>query len=319
MITALILAASLSGAVSAAPSCSPEQVAALTALSDTPYRLTCSARLAPDQPIRRHLVLEGPQSSNVTLDCNGGSIGRPDTTVSASAPTVMIRSEKSAGGQWLPTSGITVRNCHVFGAVRVWGMGADGSYDDLRLSSRQAGHTEHLQAVAPRHIRLEQVRITARGTIPLYVGPGVTRLTLEDATLDGTTTATAVYLDAESADNTLRNNRILTRTGREMIAIDGSARNTISGNRFDLHGQPGIYLYRNCGERGVIRHQTPSDNIIENNSFTGTAWLRPRLVVENARNGRRSYCGADSGYPFGSSIDDRDNATGNTVRNNRRP
>lgn len=319
MITALLLAVSLYGSMPAAPPCSPEQIAALTASSGTPYRLTCSARLGSDQSIRRRLVLEGPQSSNVTLDCNGHTIGRPDIPVSASAPTVMIRSEKSVDGQWLPTSGIIMRNCHIFGAVRVWGMGADGSYDDLRLSSRQAGHTQRLQAVAPSHIRLEQVRITARGTIPLYVGPGVTHLTLEDSTLDGTTTATAVYLDAESADNSIRNNRILTRTGREMIAIDGSARNTISGNRFDLHGQPGIYLYRNCGERGVIRHQTPSDNIVENNHFTRAAWLRPRLVVENARNGRRSYCGADRGYPFGSSLDDRDNATGNTVRNNRRP
>lgn len=318
MIVVLLLASGLSMPEAAASACTTDQIADLTTASSRPYTLTCSARLAAGQSIHRNIVLEGPKASRVTLDCNGASIGQPNTPTRASAPTVMIRSEKSASGQWQAVRDVTLRNCHIFGAVRVWGMGADGSYDDLRLSSRQVGHTERLQAVAPSHIRLEQVRITARGTIPLYVGPGVTRLSLTDSTLDGTTTATALYLDAESADNSIRNNRILARTGREMIAIDGSARNTISGNRFDLHGKPGIYLYRNCGERGVIRHQTPSDNTIENNSFTGASWLRPRLVVENARNGRRSYCGADKGYPFGSSLDDRDNATGNRIGNNHR-
>lgn len=317
MIAALLLAVGLS-APEASPACSPEQIADLTRISSTPYSLTCRVRLEQGQSIHRPLVLEGPQASGVVLDCNGTSIGQAAVSVSASAPTVMIRSKRSASGQWQAATDITLRNCHVFGAVRVWGMGADGSYDDLRLSSRQAGHTERLQAFAPRNIRLEQMRITAHGTIPLYAGPGVTQLVLQDSTLDGVTSATAIYLDAESANNTIRNNRILTRTGREMIAIDGSARNTISGNRFDLHGQPGIYLYRNCGERGVIRHQPPSGNVIEANSFTGASWLRPRLVVENARNGRRSYCGDDAGYPFGSSLDDRDNGTGNIIRNNRR-
>lgn len=319
MIAVLLLVASLNAPEISNSVCSPEQIAALTASSSSPYTLTCSAKLTNGQSILRPIVLEGPQASHLRLDCNGGSIGQPNSPVHASSPTVMIRSEKSENGKWRAVNNVTLRNCHIFGAVRVWGMGADGSYDDLRLSSRQAGHTTRVQEAAPHNVRLEQVRITAHGTIPLYVGPGVTRLILEDSTLDGRTSATAIYLDAESADNTIRNNRILTRTGREMIAVDGSARNTISGNRFDLHGKPGIYLYRNCGERGVIRHQTPSNNIIENNNFTGASWLRPRLVVENARNGRRSYCSADRGYPFGSSVDDRDNAAGNTVRNNRRP
>lgn len=318
MIAALFLVAGLNASEASNAVCSSEQIAALTAPSSSPYTLTCSANLSSGQSILRPIVLEGPQGSHLRLDCNGGSIGQPNSPVHASSPTVMIRSEKTTTGQWRPINNVILRNCHIFGAVRVWGMGADGRYDDLRLSSRQAGHTTRAQEAAPHNIRLEQVRITAHGTIPLYVGPGVTRLVLQNSTLDGRTTATAVYLDAESADNTIRNNRILTRTGREMIAVDGSARNTISGNRFDLQGKPGIYLYRNCGERGVIRHQTPSGNMITDNSFTRASWLRPRLVVENARNGRRSYCGDDIGYPFGSSIDDRDNGTDNIIRNNRR-
>ena len=105
---------------------------------------------------------------------------------------------------------------------------------------------------------------------------------------------------------------------REMIAVDGSARNRITGNRFELGGRPGVFLYRNCGERGVIRHQTPSYNIITDNAFTGVARWRPRLVVENARQGGRAYCGADKGYPWGSSADDRDGASQNAVYDNFR-
>ena len=63
----------------------------------------------------------------------------------------------------------------------------------------------------------------------------------------------------------------------------------------------------------MIRHQTPSHNLIADNVFSGAARLRPRLVVENARQGRRAYCGDDRGYPWGSSADDRDNAEGNVI------
>ncbi len=287
-------------------------------VTDAPLSLTCSVTLQSGQRITRPLRLEGAQPSGMRIDCKGGTIGREGRPVTTGQPTVAIWSTKQADGTWQRPQSITISDCHIIGNVRIWGMGSDGSYDDLRASSRQQGHVARTQAAAPRHIWLENLTITGRGSIPLYVGPGVTEITLRNSTLNGTTTATAIYLDAESANNRIEDNRILTRTGREMIAIDGSAGNVITGNRFDLHGQPGIYLYRNCGERGVVRHQTPSNNRIEGNSFTGASWLRPRLVVENARNGRRSYCGDDAGYPFGSSVDDRDNASGNTIRNNTR-
>ena len=174
------------------------------------------------------------------------------------------------------------------------------------------------QGAAPSHIELDRVTIVGTGSIPLYVGPGVTRLSLTNSTLTGLSDATALYLDAESADNRIENNAIAVGTRREAVAIDGSARNRITGNRFDLKGRPGVFLYRNCGERGVIRHQTPSDNQITDNVFSGAARLRPQLVVVGAREGRRSYCGEDRGYPFGSSADDGDRATNNVVARNTR-
>ena len=298
----------------AARPCDAQEIAALTADADTPYLLACRATLTPRQTIVRPVRIIGAEASGAQLDCGGGAVGRPDVPVAASAPTIAIWSRRIDAALWSRPTDVRIRNCRINGAVRVWGMGADGSYDDLRASSRTEDHTARLQATAPSHVTLEQVTIRAAGTIPLYVGPGVTRLSLLGSTLDGDSVSTAIYLDAESADNRIEDNLIRTRTQREMIAIDGSARNRIIGNRFELGGRPGVFLYRNCGERGVIRHQTPSYNTITNNLFSGAARLRPRLVVENARQGRRSYCGDDKGYPWGSSTDDRDGASHNVVR-----
>ncbi|MFM8789313.1 MAG: right-handed parallel beta-helix repeat-containing protein, partial [Chthoniobacterales bacterium] len=91
----------------------------------------------------------------------------------------------------------------------------------------------------------------------------------------------------------------------------------IKGNRFIRASFGGIYLYRNCGEGGTVRHQTPGENRIENNTFNLTA-LRPGSygIWLGSRQGRRTYCEADAGYPFGSSIDNRDFADDNVLGRN---
>ncbi|MEN5170615.1 right-handed parallel beta-helix repeat-containing protein [Brevundimonas pondensis] len=300
----------------AAHPCTAAELAELTAEATTPWRLTCRAVLTPGQRIRRPILIEGAEASGAGLDCNGGAVGRPGVTTTTRQPTVAIWSRRISAAHWSRPTDIRIENCTIHGAVRVWGVGADGSYDDLRASSRTAEHTATTQGAAPSHIELERVTIVGTGSIPLYVGPGVTRLSLSNSTLTGRSDATAVYLDAESADNRLENNTIAVATRREAVAVDGSARNHINGNRFDLGRRPGVFLYRNCGERGVIRHQTPSDNQITDNIFSGAARLRPQLVVVGSREGRRAYCGADRGYPWGSSADDGDRATGNVVARN---
>ena len=104
----------------------------------------------------------------------------------------------------------------------------------------------------------------------------------------------------------------LKKTARNVL-IEG---NRITGNRFALHGEGGVRLYRNCGEGGTVRHQTPSDNVVTGNTFRGAGFFAAPIVV-NSRNGWDIHCGADSGYPFGSSLDNRDNGTGNVVEPNR--
>lgn len=315
---ALWLAATMMGAAGNAPECTAQQLSDLLTDTTTPYTLTCSASLPPGRAVIRPVELLGPQSSHVRLDCSGGTLGSPQRPVTTQSPTLAIRSQRVDALEWQAPRSVQIQNCKIIGNVRIWGMGADGRYDDLRTSSRRADHTALAQAAAPSDITLSNVTITGMGSIPLYVGPGVTGVRLEGSVLDGRSTASAIYLDAESAGHVIRNNRLTTRTSREVISIDGSAHNQITDNEIDLHGRAGIYLYRNCGERGVIRHQTPSHNIINDNRFTGANWLRPRLVVENARNGRRPYCGQDAGYPYGSSIDNRDHASDNQITGNRR-
>lgn len=302
----------------AARPCTAAELDELTADAATPYRLTCRAVLAPGQRILRPILIEGAEASGAGLDCKGASVGRPGLATTTRQPTIAIWSRRITAEHWSRPTDIRIENCTIHGAVRVWGMGADGGYDDLRASSRTADHTATTQGAAPSHIELDRVTIVGTGSIPLYAGPGVTRLSLTHSTLSGRSDATALYLDAESASNRIENNTIAVATRREAVAVDGSARNRITGNRFNLNGRPGVFLYRNCGERGVIRHQTPSDNQITDNVFSGAARLRPQLVVVGAREGRRSYCGADRGYPWGSSADDRDRATNNVVARNVR-
>ena len=299
----------------AARPCTAAEMQTLTAAETTPYRLICRAELKGGRATRPVLI-QGVEASGAGIDCGGGALGRAGFPVTTREPTVAIWSRAEGGGFSRPTD-IYLRDCTVHGAVRVWGMGAGGSMSDLRDSSRTPGHTAAAQGAAPTRIALDRISFMASGSIPLYVGPGVTGLSLTGSRFSGRSVSVAVYLDAESRENSLVRNVFDITTGREQVAVDGSAFNRISGNRFNLRGRGGIFLYRNCGEDGVIRHQTPSDNTIVDNVFTGANWLRPQTVVVGAREGNRRYCADDRGWPFGSSADDGDNAGRNVVQRNR--
>lgn len=293
--------------------CTAQEIRDLTTPSDRPYRLRCRAELS-GVDIRRRVLIEGAEASGASLDCGGGAVRAPGPATTA-APTVAVWSRQE-GDQWSRPVDVAVRNCTVVGNVRIWGMGAGGSMRDLLASSRTASHTQAAQSAAPIRVTLDRVRFEGVGTIPLYVGPGVTRTTVTRSTFSGRSTSTAVYLDAESAGALIQDNDFDIRTGREQIAVDGSGANRIVGNRLALGGRGGVFLYRNCGEDGVIRHQTPSYNQITDNVFTGAGWLRPRAVVIGSREGGRPYCGDDRGWPFGSSVDNGDGATGNVTARN---
>ena len=233
----------------------------------------------------------------ITIDCEGGAYNKGKVT------ELQILADN-----------VTIKRCKINGSIRTIGLGNNGEAPGVKTSSVKAGHTERAQAVAPKGTVLYAVTITGQGRIPLYLGPGTTRLTMYDSTIKGRSDSVALYLDAESGINIIRNNTFdITSASREIIAVDGSANNQLLTNTLKQASNGGIYLYRNCGEGGTVRHQSPQNNFIVGNTIDNTGgygiWL-------GSRNGGRLYCRDDAGLPFGSSKDDGDFADNNTVRDN---
>ena len=233
---------------------------------------------------------------STTIDCEGGAYNKGKVT------ELQILADD-----------VTIKRCKINGSIRTIGLGHNGEAPGVKASSITLGHTARAQAAAPKNTVLYAVTITGHGRIPLYLGPGTTRLTMIDSTIKGRSDSVALYLDAESGSNIFRNNTFaLTISSREVIALDGSADNQLLGNTISA-SNGGIYLYRNCGEGGTVRHQPPQNNFIAGNTIDNTGgygiWL-------GSRNGGRFYCNDDAGFPFGSSKDDGDFADGNIVRDN---
>jgi len=266
-------------------------------------------KLLPKPKFEKH-SLEGSVENGRVIDLQGGWLNEGKLT------EMVIRSKDMEKG-WDVLERITIRNGSIRGSIRIYGLGVNGEAAKVRESSHHEGHTARAQAAAPRAILLEDLKIEADHRIPLYLGPGVTGVMVRNCTFTGWSVSTTVYLDAESGGNRIEGCTFNVRSGREVMAVDGSATNTIVGNRFLQVDYGGIYLYRNCGEGGTVRYQTPQGNVIENNFFSMKDLRQGSYGVWlGSRQGRRSYCEDDAGYPFGSSIDNHDFADHNTVRGN---
>jgi hypothetical protein len=221
---------------------------------------------------------------------------------------------------------VSIKNCKLKGSIRIYGLGLNGEATKVKESSHKEGHTKRAQEAAPSKVLISNMTIEGVQRVPVYIAPGVTKVTIENCKFIGNTNSTVIYLDAESAYNVIQNNSFNVNGNftfrqfriREVIAVDGSSHNKILNNRFEKSVGGGVYLYRNCGEGGTVRHQSPQYNLIENNEFnlSGLHWGNNGIWL-GSRNGNRIYCNLDDGYPFGSSIDNRDFADNNIVRNNK--
>jgi hypothetical protein len=286
---------------------------------DDRINVTCDLQLKPEDVIKRKLVFSGEAASGVSLDCRGATLGDKKMKYTTTSPTVLVRSQRQGdGGSWSVPRNISIRNCKIIGNVRLMGLGPNGEAEEVRKSSLNRNHTANAQKNAPSGISLDKVTIDGLGGIPLYFGPGVTNSALRNSTIRGKSSKTAIYLDAESAGNVIADNRFQVKVGREMIAVDGSARNIISGNTFENPLKGGIFVYRNCGEGGTIRHQEPRSNQIINNRFTyKSSIIAYPAIWLNHRDVGKWYCKVNPKYPFGSSLDPRDRAIDNVVSGNR--
>lgn len=269
--------------------------------------------------ITKQLRIYGAEQSGVTIDCNGATI---NPTYKSDA-AIRVQSRRLPDGSYSRPQHVKIRECRTTRAIKV---GNGDTRDDTLQSSRAAGHTARMQASAPRYITFDKMTIDVDSGVGFYLSVGTTHVTLQNSEIRGRTRAPAIYLDAESAYNTLRNNKIHKSSQadgpgpkREQLAIDGSAHNTIIGNHFSGLNHGGIYVYRNSGEKGTIRHQKPQFNHIVNNYFYYNNYTgdKQAILIASRMGSREDHNDADAGYPFGSSVSNLDHAKYNVVAENQ--
>ncbi|WP_298768594.1 hypothetical protein [uncultured Shewanella sp.] len=286
--------------------------------------LSCHLSLSATDILTKKIIIQGEAASGVQLNCNHGLIdmnsGIAAGIFAHSDNTITIQSVKLSDSTWSAPENITVENCHIKGNIRIIGMGKNGEAQNVNASSQTLGHTQRANDAAPHHIMLNNLTIESIVRTPLYIAPGVHHVTFQHSNIQGSSSSVALYLDAESNYNHILNNQFHASGPREVMALDGSAFNTVSGNLFSAINHGGIYLYRNCGQGGTVRHQTPSHNIIEHNYFYYDQYTgnNPAIYI-SARNGNKNYCedDSDANLPGTSSTDNNDNAQNNLVRYNQ--
>ena len=279
----------------------------------TPIALSCRAILPANSTVTRQIIFAGNAASGTSLVCQGGRLEGHGAI--GDRESLIIRSRKIGDG-WSRPEGVTVENCTVTNGLRIYGLGRNGEAAEVRQSSMNAGHTQFAQNSAPTHITLRNLHFANAGGVPLYLSPGVTNVTLTQSRFTGTSSSVAIYLDAESGGADISGNIFDLQTDkRELIAVDGSAHNLIRGNIFNRATNGGIYLYRNCGEGGTIRHQAPQYNRIEANAFAMGGKGKPAIWL-NSRKGDRPYCFTDPDHPYGSAVSPLDMAQFNVVSDN---
>lgn len=253
--------------------------------------LNCSATFKKNSVITAPLWFEGKEGSNSTIDCNNSTL----------LNGARIRSNKvNVNGNyvWQRPENVTIKNCNIKGGVRVSGIKEIGVvlHEDLVLSSRFAGHTLRAQKSAPKNISILNSTIEAIGGVPFYIDAGVTGFKLENSTILGHSEKEGIYLDAETSSAVIRNNIFRIHTGRPLIAIDGSANNIIEGNQILGKRNGGILIYRNCGEKGLVRHQAPMNNTIKENYFDNNfKQARPDIWIgsRDRKEDHESFCWQD--------------------------
>lgn len=131
---------------------------------------------------------------------------------------------------------------------------------------------------APSNITLKNVSVDNSGRVGVYFDDYVTRSSLRDSKVSGSGGA-GIYLDQGSQYITIDNNSIenngyskTSKAVREGLAIDASALNSVTRNKFSSNAAGGVFLYKNCGEKfssggSTLRWQSSNDNSIKTNSF----------------------------------------------------
>ncbi|MCB0831220.1 MAG: right-handed parallel beta-helix repeat-containing protein [Solirubrobacterales bacterium] len=291
--------------------------------ADDTVVLTADAQLDPSCTYTKGVEIT---ASDVTLDCRGASVATEKTK------GVGILIETPADQN---LDQVTVRNCEVSGFLNGMKITRDG-FRDLA----DGGEYDNWL----KDVDLENNTVTGTKGVGIFVDGYVTYTTIRDSVIEGAGSS-GIYLEAGSADNTVSDNRIIDNgfgengpdgqvesfngvqlrvwgTGREGLSIDGSRRNTVSGNTFEGNSAGGIYLYTNCGEyrnskpdRYFERRFGATGNLIDGNHLIGGVsgvWVASRM----GENILPMECGDTDHAPQYSTGIALDRAADNTISDN---
>jgi parallel beta-helix repeat protein len=309
------------GALAAPGPCSEAKLAEVRAPAEPgtgAALIDCHLDLVPGEVITKSLYFNlGEVSNDVVVDCHGAALS--SNASNAALPRVNVQSHFDAGtGRWARPSNILVRNCHLLGNLNVNGIGG-AAHETVQQSSRtNPDHSALMWDSAPTGIVFDGLVVETQARIGAYLNVGATGVTIRNSEFRGSSNSTVIYLEAESGWHQILDNHFHTVAAREVIAVDGSTENMIRGNTFHATRLGGIYLYRNCGESGTVRHANPQKNDLEGNMFldaSGPLNGFPHIFVAS-RNGNRNYCEDDAGYPYGSSVSNLDHAQFTEARGN---
>jgi hypothetical protein len=341
------------------PACTDEQMAHILArpsptlpgglvdpeAADASVVVDCSLRLQPDDVITKALRFVGSASSHLEFDCNGALV-EPLANLRKDRDAIRVETERRTVGdrfEYDPARDVVVRNCRVHGSVRIassyYKPGPDA--DDYR-NRRGPDFVDEVRATSPTRIRFENLAITNRGwrTDTVYFEQGVTLSRLVESKVVHDANGLALYISAESGFNTVDNNEFHANSHnkREVMALDSTEGNVVSRNWFSGLDYGGIYLYRNCGEKGQIRYTGVRRNIIRDNIFYYSWAMIPDPAIHvgsnNGEDKKNWSCDIDAGAPRwtaaevdpswgwdadweASSTQDYDYARLNVIENNR--
>ena len=286
--------------------CNEQQLKNLRQPLKTPYYLTCDLS---NETVTRKLIIN---ESDVNLNNN-------------KLTDILIQS-KLVNNLFVPVTDVNLTKNVINGQLRISGHSRNGEDLNNVESSHKLNHTDYSKLVAPKYINIIN-NVFNSNSIKIYLSPGVNNITIKNNVIIGNSDGVNIYFDAESSNNNLINNKILASGQRESLAIDGSANNIIEGNYFSGIQNGGIFLYRNCGLNGAVRHQTSSNNRISNNIFyyqyCSEFSCDPSIWLASRNEGimkTRGYCDDDKGYfkeLKTSSTDNNDNVQNNIIIGNK--
>lgn len=259
--------------------------------------IKCPVNLELSDDITKRVIIKGSSASGTTIDCRGKTLH----------DSIRIEPEfKLVDGKhvFYRPENITVKNCIIKNGFRL--RSTDSSQNvsyPLRESSRLTDHVENLQKSSPTKITFENVDVWGGGSVAIYIEPGATNFTLRNSRVYGSTKDVAMYLGIEGKGHVIEGNDFhIYSTKREIIAVDGVKNSIIKNNTFHYVRHGGVFLYRNCGEKGIIRHQTPTDNVITGNTFYLKEKFTAPAIWVSSRNRVKdeiSFCWQDKNLAAG--------------------